>query len=356
MAFQDADDAANISTNWQIGPDGNLYNYASPSSSAPQASYPASQSMFNMMLANDPSGDYEWAVDFEPEPFPAQSPSQQYSTFFPDSMPSFSFSPRIESARIEPVGQEAESTSMIIGPSQPSSSSATASTMNENRIVKRRHPRIIGGYPCEDRGCRKTFDTQGAATKHYQRTHILEADRPLQCPHCPRRFLWDKDVRRHIGQMHAAVQTAVALRSPNLRRPSLNLEMLFGMGGARVTADAMFAALRAAMQMKRVAIRIRARRRSLCESGSGPRYIMVTRNHLDFRAIDTSGSKNAMALRRTIRQGLEVLPPDDFALAPYVLGTGFIEECLDPNQLFHAVTNAPNGRGPLHFFLRSSSL
>jgi hypothetical protein len=103
--------------------------------------------------------------------------------------------------------------------------------------------------------------------------------------------------------------------------------------------------------MKRVAIRIRARRRSQSEA-SGARYIMVTRNHLDFRAIDVSGSRNAMALRSTIRQGLDVLPPDDFSLAPYVLGTGFIENCLDPIQLFNTVTNAPAGRGPLHFFLR----
>jgi hypothetical protein len=353
MAPQDADDAANaMDCTWQYPEDMPLFNDEQAFGSAPlQSSSLLSPTFTNQYFNHD---TYEMELFYIPPEVP------QISHFgMPESPIGFgSLSPRL-SQYIEPLSPGSGHPISNVSPDEamPSPSArlspapARAPTISNEHRLKKRFPRIKNGYSCEDARCTKKFDTQGAATKHHQRTHTPESSRPHKCPHCPRRFLWDKDIKRHIGQMHAAHQNAVALRSPNTRRPSFDLEMLFGPNGPRFTADAMFAALRAAIQMKRVAIRIRARRRSQIEPSQ--KYIMVTRDHLDFRAIDISGSRTSTALLEKIRGCMKVPPPPGFTLSSYSLGDGIIGHRMSPDQLFTTITNAPGGRGPLLFFLRS---
>ncbi|KAI9695490.1 MAG: hypothetical protein M1820_008592 [Bogoriella megaspora] len=50
-------------------------------------------------------------------------------------------------------------------------------------------------YPCEH--CSKSFPSKNALKGH-QRAHATNKDRPKACPVCAARFLWDKDLRRHL--------------------------------------------------------------------------------------------------------------------------------------------------------------
>jgi hypothetical protein len=353
MAPQDADDAANaMDCTWQYAEEFPSFDDERAFGSAPpQSSALLSQSFTNQYYSHDM---VEWEFFYIPPEVPQIS-----HVGMPESPAAFGgLSPRL-SYNIESLSPGSGDPTSDLSPveampspsTRPSPAPARAPTSPAEHRLKKRFPRIKNGYSCEDARCTKKFDTQGAATKHHQRTHTPESSRPHKCPHCPRRFLWDKDIKRHIGQMHAAHQNAVALRSPHARRPSFDLEMLFGPNGPRFTADAMFAALRAAIQMKRVAVRIRARRRSQGEPGQ--RYIMVTRDHVDFRAIDISGSRTPTALLEKIRGCLKFPPPPGFTLSSYSLGDGIVGPRMSPDQLFATITNAPGGPGPLLFFLRS---
>jgi uncharacterized C2H2 Zn-finger protein len=68
---------------------------------------------------------------------------------------------------------------------------------------KKVYPNIKNGYACQVKNCFRVFDTKGACTKH-EMLHLPHEARPHQCPHCPKRFLWYKDITRHIGRAHAA--------------------------------------------------------------------------------------------------------------------------------------------------------
>ena len=63
----------------------------------------------------------------------------------------------------------------------------------------RRRKRIEGGYTCDAAGCSRSFSRNCDLTKHSQRAHLNEADRPLGCELCDRRFSDRQGLNRHIA-------------------------------------------------------------------------------------------------------------------------------------------------------------
>lgn len=56
----------------------------------------------------------------------------------------------------------------------------------------------LGYLQCDHPGCRQTFSSRGELN-HHIRCHIPEDERPHQCLICPRRFLYPREVRRHMA-------------------------------------------------------------------------------------------------------------------------------------------------------------
>ncbi|KAK4496006.1 hypothetical protein PRZ48_013275 [Zasmidium cellare] len=67
-----------------------------------------------------------------------------------------------------------------------------------------RGTRITSGYGCNQ--CGATFDVP-SELRHHERNHLPKESRPHACVHCGERFLYPKDVQRHIGRKHPGVQT-----------------------------------------------------------------------------------------------------------------------------------------------------
>jgi uncharacterized Zn-finger protein len=70
---------------------------------------------------------------------------------------------------------------------------------------RERQERIPYGYPCSQ--CQKRHHTAGDLRKHVARAHLPESSRQQQCAHCTARFLWPKDLRRHMTQIHGKMES-----------------------------------------------------------------------------------------------------------------------------------------------------
>lgn len=96
----------------------------------------------------------------------------------------------------QPLRDATEATLPVAPRSVPTRSRASS--------VQGRRP-LACGYQgtCNHRAQGKTFKTHGDLRKH-QRTHLPESQRPYGCsvPGCARRFLWPKDVTRHVEVVH----------------------------------------------------------------------------------------------------------------------------------------------------------
>ena len=66
---------------------------------------------------------------------------------------------------------------------------------------RRRGKRIAGGYSCPHPGCEKVFDVP-SKMRHHERNHINRPDRPHVCGACTERFLFPKDLKRHLTRIH----------------------------------------------------------------------------------------------------------------------------------------------------------
>ena len=67
----------------------------------------------------------------------------------------------------------------------------------DSHAKRRKHlPKSTHGYPCREPGCDKMFDYNGERTKH-ERIHKPPAQRPHGCQYCDKRFIDQKDAKRH---------------------------------------------------------------------------------------------------------------------------------------------------------------
>jgi sarcosine oxidase delta subunit len=77
--------------------------------------------------------------------------------------------------------------------------SIPASLVEQQGTLKRHYPTIKRGYACQV--CFRTYDRQGECTKH-EMSHLPHSARPHACPHCEKRFVDTRDLRRHIDRRH----------------------------------------------------------------------------------------------------------------------------------------------------------
>ena len=69
------------------------------------------------------------------------------------------------------------------------------------REIRKRQPAEDGGYVCQFPGCGRAFNRQSELSKH-GKYHLPEADRPFMCDTCSKRFLFQKDLKRHEEAQH----------------------------------------------------------------------------------------------------------------------------------------------------------
>ena len=93
----------------------------------------------------------------------------------------------------------------------------------------KRQKRVVGGYHCEQSGCKYVCDSAGAMRKHQKRVHVPEAERPFGCDLCPRRFCDRKDLNRHLSGVHADKSGSAVVRvsSATGKRRRLSSPALF---------------------------------------------------------------------------------------------------------------------------------
>ena len=87
------------------------------------------------------------------------------------------------------------------------SSSSSLGSVGSSRSVEsttstnsKRGKRVLGGYPCTHHGCLKVFDVP-SQLRHHRRPHTAKEDYRHSC-HCGERFLYPKDLRRHVTNVH----------------------------------------------------------------------------------------------------------------------------------------------------------
>lgn len=91
--------------------------------------------------------------------------------------------------------------------------------MLERPRRSKRAPAIRGGYTCEHDNCTRTFD-RACDLRHHARMHIASCDRPVVCVVCTKRFLWPKDLSRHMRQKgHYGLQSLASGQSIHYRDP-----------------------------------------------------------------------------------------------------------------------------------------
>jgi uncharacterized C2H2 Zn-finger protein len=96
----------------------------------------------------------------------------------------------------------------VIRPGSDRSQTAVSMSTGNSSLTERtptrkpKQPRIEDGYPCAQ--CAKCYDTAGHLRKHVARAHLPESERKLWCPRCEARFLWPKDLTRHMRLIHVA--------------------------------------------------------------------------------------------------------------------------------------------------------
>lgn len=82
--------------------------------------------------------------------------------------------------------------------SQPTTKEPDSQSLAQQAAKPRaKEPRIPGGYHCPD--CtRRPFDTACEMQKHQYQVHTSKSDRPHGCETCDERFLYQKDLNRHM--------------------------------------------------------------------------------------------------------------------------------------------------------------
>lgn len=256
--------------------------------------------------------------------------------------------------------------------------------MKDDVSTKRRLPLLKGGYPCDVIGCTKVCDRNGDLKKHKKRTHTPEEQRAHGCPQCKKRFLWRKDLVRHNRQVHSGHSSSSSSSSSASSRTGssalihpgyasmqkLNLKMLAcsSRQGRVGSIDEVLSIIMNTIRTRRVAIRLRARRRSSILATAAAeaqeaarRFVMITRDGHNFHAINISrGSANPKALNALLREqlGMSESSAVPLSLAPYALGRGILGADLTPGDLFETIFPGPTATpstaaGSLQFWLNA---
>ncbi|KAF2165092.1 hypothetical protein M409DRAFT_55987 [Zasmidium cellare ATCC 36951] len=70
-------------------------------------------------------------------------------------------------------------------------------------------------HPIKCRGCSMRFRRRCDLRKHEKTKHRAHEERPHACEHCSKRFIWPKDVKRHVARVHKDVFAGGRCRSGN---------------------------------------------------------------------------------------------------------------------------------------------
>lgn len=118
--------------------------------------------------------------------------------------------------------------------------SSPALSRSRSASTHGRQPLSCSHEDCRHRANGKTFATPGALRKHYERAHMPECDRAHGCTvqGCPRRFLYPKDVRRHVEEVHDQLKARCEQCGADLARPDLLVRHVATVHGPRNYAAA----------------------------------------------------------------------------------------------------------------------
>lgn len=105
----------------------------------------------------------------------------------------------------------------------------TSETPARQREIRKRQPAEEGGFKCKAPGCGKVFDRQSDLSKH-EKYHLPEEERPFKCELCSKRFLFQKDLRRHEQTPHAEPKIGAGI---SIHEPSA----LTGKANGHITSD-----------------------------------------------------------------------------------------------------------------------
>ena len=165
-------------------------------------------------------------------------------------------------------------------------------------LVKKNSKRLKqkeDGYPCEH--CHETFDRACDRTKHWQRAHAPKDTLPHSCSLCEnegkvKRFLYPKDVRRHLKQVHKIItKDLAAMLTPSISPTSVKSPKTFGM----------WALCKTVIGLKK--LRISAS--SSHSNGASEKIIMVSSDQRAFVDVDVTGIKTAAALTESVLSALQ---------------------------------------------------
>lgn len=208
----------------------------------------------------------------------------------------------------------------------------------------KRHKQEKGGFPCDR--CSEIFDRACDRTKHFERTHKPKDQHRNICPHChngtPKTFLYPKDLRRHIKQMHNDEAQSV---SPDRKPPNTS--------PASPTASkpsVLRALSNAVMSLKKLRITATSPQHNL---------IMVSKDQKSFFEVEVSGLNFDDDLISRILKTLEFdehFPQESVQAQTYSRQYGRVKlgQKLDAQNILKLVTKNADGQGSLKLLISTT--
>lgn len=216
---------------------------------------------------------------------------------------------------------------------------------------------IKGGYPCTH--CTKTFNRAADLNKHEHRAHATDDEKPCACSRCDKRFLYPKDVVRHNRQIHGVfdqllqrITTAAASSHP---RPAALLQHDADGKSSFMTLSTALVFSRSIVMLKG---RLRLRRKSSVDATVSPvtptaadhRYVLLTTNKRDFRAMDVAQVATYDALLKAVREELQLPSQNEILVHRYYLGSD-VDLPMNPQQTMNMLAKDADPHGTLKLYL-----
>lgn len=201
---------------------------------------------------------------------------------------------------------------------------------------------VKAGFPCP--GCNEIFDRACDQKKHHQRTHTPITAHSYSCSHCSnhasieKRFMYPKDLRRHLEQVHNIATNSVSS---------------YGSTASTDSTETPAATPKVTIWML---TKILVKFKRLRTSQTHRNLIMVSADEISFVAVAVSGVESAAALSSRILSALGRPPADDPNITAQTysrrLGQITLGYCLDKESLYSLVVKAADTQGSLKFLVK----
>jgi hypothetical protein len=248
-------------------------------------------------------------------------------------------------------------------------------SLTTKKSTTKRQKQITNGFPCRQETCDALFNRGCDEAKHFQRTHAPKDTLPHSCPECGlsgivKRFMYPKDVRRHLRQVHR-IEHHAAEHTPSLSLDPTAREKLYPDSSKALlpttttktktktttriptTPPSIWSLTHSLISLRKLSLK--AKSPSSPSPDDNDRFIMVTTDQERFLEVDVSAITAPDALLRHILAALDLhsLEPCDIAARVYARRNRVVRlgDVLGPVELMRVVERGADAQGALKVFV-----